>query len=162
MNKIKKIAVLGAGNGGFMSAADMAYMGYEVALFSRTEERIKGVKERGGIEVLDIDSKPTGIFGKVACATSNIEEAVKGAQVILNPVPFFICEEYAGLAAPYIEDGAIVLYLGKGGASLTWAKVTLSTFSALGFPLAFAIPQAFFKRTLAGGLFVIKEYVLSS
>jgi len=123
MADIGKVTVLGAGNGGFMAAADMGLAGYEVALFSRNVEKIKGVKERGGIEVLDIDSKPTGQFGKVACATDDIAEALKGAQVILNPVPFFVCEEYARLAAPHLEEGQVVLYLGKGGASLTWAKV---------------------------------------
>jgi len=118
-----KIAVLGAGSGGFMSAADFGLMGYEVALFSRNIDKVAGVKAKGGIEVLDIDSKPTGQFGKVACATNDIAEAVKGAKVILNPIPYFVCEEYARLVAPHLEEGQIVLYLGKGGASLTWARV---------------------------------------
>jgi opine dehydrogenase len=120
---IRKVAVLGAGNGGFMAAADMALSGYEVALFSRNPENIQGVKKQGGIEVLDIDSKPTGRFGRITVATDDIAEALLGAQVILNPVPFFVCEEYARLAAPHLEEGQVVLYLGKGGASLTWAKV---------------------------------------
>jgi opine dehydrogenase len=120
---IRKVAVLGAGNGGFMAAADMALSGYEVALFSRNPEKIGGVKKRGGIEVLDIDSKPTGQFGKVPVVTDDMAEALRGAQVILNPVPYFVCEEYARLAAPHLEEGQVVLYLGKGGASLTWAKV---------------------------------------
>lgn len=123
MAEIKKIAVVGAGSGGFMCAADLGNQGYETALFSRDPSKVQGVREKGGIEVLDIDSRPTGVFGKVACATNNIEEAVQGAQVILNPVPYFVCEEYARLVAPYLEEGQVVLYLGKGGASLTWAKV---------------------------------------
>ena len=122
MTEIKKVAVLGAGNGGFMCAADMGNHGYEVALYSRDASKIEGVKEKGGIEVLDIDSKPLDFFGKVSIATSDIEEAVKDAQVILNPVPYFVCEEYARLVAPFLEEGQVVLYLGKGGASLTWAK----------------------------------------
>ncbi len=67
MADVHKVAVLGAGNGGFMCAADMGLAGYEVALFSRNIEKIKGVKHRGGIEILDIDSEPTGRFGKVRC-----------------------------------------------------------------------------------------------
>jgi opine dehydrogenase len=118
-----KIAVLGAGSGGFMSAADFGLMGYEVALYSRSIDKVAGVKAKGGIEILDIDSKPTGEFGAVACATDDIAEAVKGADVIVNPIPYFVCEEYARLVAPHLEDGQIVLYLGKGGASLTWARV---------------------------------------
>jgi opine dehydrogenase len=123
MQQIRKIAVLGAGSGGFMCAADVGSMGYEVALFSREFNRIKGVAENGSIDVLDIDSRPTGMSGRVALATSDIKEAVKGAQVILNPIPYFACEEYARLVLPYLEEGQLVIYLGKGGASLTWAKV---------------------------------------
>jgi opine dehydrogenase len=122
MGKVKKVTILGAGSGGFMSAADMGNMGYEVTLFSRNKSKIEGVREKGGIEILDIDSNPTGVFGPVASATDNIEEAIKGADVILNPIPYFVCEEYARLAAPYLEEGQIVVYLGKGGASLAWAK----------------------------------------
>jgi len=123
MQQIRKIAVLGAGSGGFMCAADLGSMGYEVALFSRELDRIRGVKEKGAIEVLDIDSRPTGMCGKVALATSDIREAVRGAQVILNPIPYFACEEYARMVLPHLEDGQVVIYLGKGGACLTWAKV---------------------------------------
>ena len=123
MRQIRKIAVLGAGSGGFMCAADLGAMGYDVALFSRELDRIKGVRDKGEIEVLDIESKPTGMKGKVSLATSDIREAVRGAQVILNPIPYFACEEYARLVAPHLEEGQVVIYLGKGGACLTWAKV---------------------------------------
>jgi len=123
MAEIKKIAVLGAGNGGFMCAADLGNQGYEIALYSRDFSKIEGVKEKGGIEVLDIDSKPMDFFGGVSIVTSNVEEAVRNAQVILNPVPYFVCEEYARMVAPFLEEGQVVLYLGKGGACLDWAKV---------------------------------------
>jgi opine dehydrogenase len=123
MQQIRKVAVLGAGSGGFMCAADLGSMGFEVALFSREPSRVRAVKERGAIEVLDIDSKPTGVRGRVALVTSDIREAVRGAQVILNPIPYFACEEYARLVAPHLEEGQVVIYLGKGGACLTWAKV---------------------------------------
>jgi len=123
MNKIKKIAILGSGNGGFMCAADLGNQGYEIALFSSHPEKLENLKKKGAIEILDINSKSTGIFGKVALTSENIGEVVKGAQVILNPVPYFVTEKYAKLAAPYLEEGQVVISLGKGGASLTWAKV---------------------------------------
>jgi opine dehydrogenase len=123
MAEIRRIAVLGAGSGGFMCSADFGAMGYEVRLFSREPSRVKGVKEHGQIEVLDIDSKPTGMAGRVSLVTSDIAEALRGAQVILNPIPYTSCEEYARMVAPHLEDGQTVIYLGKGGACLTWAKV---------------------------------------
>ncbi|HAJ33698.1 MAG TPA: hypothetical protein DCK79_10105 [Candidatus Atribacteria bacterium] len=123
MDEIKKIAVLGAGNGGFMCAADLGNQGYKVALYDALPGKIKGVSKYGGIEVLDINSRQTGVFGKVALTSEDIREVIKGAQVILNPVPYFVTEKYAKLAAPYLKEGQVVISLGKGGASLTWAKV---------------------------------------
>jgi len=121
--EIKKIAVLGAGNGGFMSAADFAMQGYEVSIYSRNDERVAGIRKNGGIDILDIDLKPTGKKARIACATSDISEALKGAQVILNPVPIFASEFYARQCAAYVEEGQVIVSLGKGGASLIWAKV---------------------------------------
>lgn len=119
---IKRIAILGAGNGGFMSAADLSSMGYEVTLYDSVPGKLEGVKRTGGIEVCDIDSKPTGQFGKVALAADDVADAVRGAQVILNPVPFFAVKTYAEQAAPYITEGQVIISLGKGGASLVWKK----------------------------------------
>jgi len=57
--EIKKVAVVGAGSGGRMAAVDMAKLGFESALFSRSDEKVAGIREKGGIEVLDIESQPT-------------------------------------------------------------------------------------------------------
>lgn len=123
MVDIKKVAILGAGNGGFMAAADMSCAGYEVAMFSSTPEKLEGVKRYGGIQVLDIDSKETGMFGRVSLVTGDMGEAIDGAQIILAPVPYFVIERYAKLCAPHLKEGQVIISLGKGGASLTWAKV---------------------------------------
>ena len=120
--KIKRIAILGAGNGGYMSAADLSLMGYEIALYSNTPGKLDGVRESGGIEICDIDSNPTGQFGKVALATEDMREAIRGADVILNPAPFFAVGTYAQKAAGLLADGQVVICLGKGGASLVWKK----------------------------------------
>jgi opine dehydrogenase len=122
--QIKKIAVLGAGNGGYMSAADMsANLGFEVAIFDAMPGKLDELKRKPEIEILDIDSKPTGVVGKLSLVSENIADVIRGAQVILNPVPYLATETYAKLAAPYLEDGQFIIALGKGGASLTWARV---------------------------------------
>ncbi len=120
--EIKTIGILGAGNGGYMSAVDMSgYHGYEVRLFETVPGKTDEVKQAGQIELLDIDSNPTGVVGKVNVSDS-AAEAVAGADVILNPVPFFAVKTYADLAAPHLKDGQVVICLGKGGASLVWRK----------------------------------------
>jgi len=100
-----------------------ASQGYEVRLFAAHKGKLDGVKKNGVIEVLDIDSKPTGVKGKISLASEDIAAVIKGADVVINPVPFFVTEKYAKLAADYLEEGQVVISLGKGGASLTWAKV---------------------------------------
>ena len=100
---IKKIAVLGAGNGGFMSAVDMSLMGYEVAIYDSVPGKLDGVKKTGKVELCDIESKPTGDVGTIALAADHIKDAVENADVILNPVPFFAVKTYAEQAAPYIN-----------------------------------------------------------
>lgn len=122
MMQIKTIAVLGAGNGGYMSAVDMnGYHGYAVKLFETVPGKLDELKKSGRIELLDIDSQPVGVVGQVEVSNS-AAEAVAGADVILNPVPFFAVKTYAEQAAPYLKDGQIVICLGKGGASLVWRK----------------------------------------
>lgn len=120
--EIKKVSILGAGNGGYMSAVDMSgYHGFDVKMFETVPGKLDDAKKSGQIELCDIDSKPVGVVGKVNVC-ENIAEAVAGADVILNPVPFFAVKIYADLAAPYLNDGQTVICLGKGGASLVWRK----------------------------------------
>ena len=119
---IQNVCILGAGNGGYMSAVDMSgYHGYAVSIFETVPGKLDEAKQTGKIELMDIDSKPVGVVGKVRVCSS-AAEAVEGADVILNPVPFFAVKNYAALAAPHLKDGQVVVCLGKGGASLVWRK----------------------------------------
>ena len=123
--EIKKVCVLGGGNGGYMSCVDMnGFHGYEVNLYENLPGKLDGLKPTGVIELCDFDSKPTGDKGKVTiCETA--EEAVQGADVILAPIPFFAMKGYADAADPYLKEGQVVVCLGKGGASLVWKKALL-------------------------------------
>jgi len=82
MTKIK-YAVIGAGHGGKSMAAYLALMGFSVSLYNRTPERIEVIKKRGGIELVDGgDGIPYG-FGKLARVSSNMEDAIKGVEVLM-------------------------------------------------------------------------------
>ena len=50
---IRKIAVLGAGNGGCAAAADLTLRGFEVRLFSRSEETLMPIRKLGGITLVE-------------------------------------------------------------------------------------------------------------
>ena len=50
---IKKIAILGAGNGGCAAAADLTLRGFQVRLFSRSESTTVRLGRLGGIEIVE-------------------------------------------------------------------------------------------------------------
>lgn len=103
--KKPKFCVLGAGNGGLAMAAHLVLKGYEVNLFNRSQSRLNPVIARGGIEV---NGEVMG-FAPISVATTNPEEAIKGADVLMVVVPANGHEFIARKVAPYLEDGQIIL-----------------------------------------------------
>jgi len=114
------IAVIGAGHGGQAMAGHLAIMGHKVHLFNRGEERLWGVKSTGGIEV---QGEVTG-FGKVSVVTNNMEEAIRGAELLMVVVPAFAHRWVAEQMAPYLQDGQIVvLHPGRTLGALEFKQV---------------------------------------
>jgi opine dehydrogenase len=119
---VKKVAVLGAGNGGQATAADLSLYGHSVNLYEFPEYRanIDPIIERGGIEI----SGPAHVgFGKINKATVSIEEALKDVDVIISTVVANAHRTIAELCAPRLCDGQTVMLWGKGGGSLVFRKV---------------------------------------
>ncbi|MEM3449005.1 MAG: NAD/NADP octopine/nopaline dehydrogenase family protein [Nitrososphaerota archaeon] len=120
-----KVAVLGAGNGGFGCAADLTLRGHEVNLYARPQsaEKLRAIQESGYVELFFMTEPEKKVKAYLNMATTDIQKALEGVDLILNPVPAYGYEEFARLAAPYLEKGQTVITLGKGGGSLIWAKV---------------------------------------
>ncbi|KUO42205.1 MAG: hypothetical protein APU95_05430 [Hadesarchaea archaeon YNP_N21] len=106
-----------------MCAADLSLRGHEVRFYSRTGERFKPVIEKGGIKLIGKEDELPGKFAKISLLTTDIKEAISGADLILNPLPFFGVQTYAKLVAPHIEDGQTLVYLGKGGGAIEYFRV---------------------------------------
>jgi len=100
-----KVAVIGAGNGGQAIAGFLAIKGYDISLYDRNREKINSLRTIGGI---DLVGKIQG-FGKIDCFTTNIEEAIKGANVIMITVVANAHIDIAKQMAPYIEDSQIIV-----------------------------------------------------
>jgi len=100
-------AVLGAGHGGKAMAADLAVRGFEVRLFNRTFERVEAIKMRGGIELETEDGQHC--FGALEAVSSDIEEVLAGADVIMVVVPATGHRDIATFCAPHLQDGQIVV-----------------------------------------------------
>ncbi|MBP0494610.1 NAD/NADP-dependent octopine/nopaline dehydrogenase family protein [Pararoseomonas indoligenes] len=101
-----RIAVLGGGNGSFAAAGDMALNGHEVRLWRRDAEAVAAHKAQGGtISVKDAK----GVHeARLALVTTDIAEAVRGADLILCPAPATAQADIARLLAPVLEDGQVV------------------------------------------------------
>lgn len=114
-----KFAILGGGHGGTAMAGHLSLCGVDVSLYNRSEDRIRAIKEGGGIEILSgSDNIPSG-FAELHLVTTDIAEAISGRDALMVVVPAtghsFIAEQLA----PHLCDGqVIVLNPGRTGGAL--------------------------------------------
>jgi opine dehydrogenase len=119
----KNYAVIGAGNGGKSMAAHLALLGCRVSLYNRTFERIQVIAARGGIDLETNGDGPRG-FGKLACVTSDMAEALNEVDLIHVVVPSSAHADVAKIAAPHLRDGQIVvLHPGRTLGAIEFDKV---------------------------------------
>lgn len=116
MKRIKKVAVLGAGNGGCAAAGVLTMRGFEVRLYSPAQRRLaplgRGIHLRHAYEGV---ARPT-------LMTSDLKEAVHGADLVMLVVPAMAHEEYARRLARVLEPDQIVfLNPGHTGGGLHFA-----------------------------------------
>jgi len=112
---IKTVAVLGAGHGGCAAAADLGRRGYSVRLHAYNAARLEPLRERGGIEVRGVQQ---GLV-PIDLVTTDLNAAVRGADVIMLVVPSIAHEPYARALAPIIDEGQpIFLNPGHTGGGL--------------------------------------------
>lgn len=119
---MEKIAVLGAGNGGYACSADLTLAGYEVNLFelSKFEASIEPIMQRGGIEITGAANVG---FAKMNRVTADIKDAIEGVDLTLIVVPAFAHKTFIEACIPYLEDGQTVVFMGKGGGALEFVKI---------------------------------------
>lgn len=117
MGEIGKVAVLGAGHGGCASAAILSLKGYEVRLYSRSEERLLPLRQ--GITVRDTYE------GRAipSLITTCIEDAVRGADLVMLVVPSIAHAGYAKALGPLLHrDQVVYLNPGHTGGGLHFRK----------------------------------------
>ncbi len=121
------IAVLGGGNGAFITAADLTLRDHRVALceLPNLEKNIEGIVGDKTIE-LQIVGNP-GIRGGLAQlekVTTDLSEALSGAEVILMVLPAFAQKPFAEACVPYLEDGQIVVLTpGNFGGAIEFSDI---------------------------------------
>jgi len=121
-----KVTIVGGGNGGMAMAGHMAILGYNITMWSPFSWEIEPIEEKGGVNI--IGPEVSG-FGKVAKVTRSLDEAVKGADLIMVIAPAMSHRPYASMLAPLLRDGQrVVLNPGRTGGALEFAK-TLTRFA---------------------------------
>ncbi len=111
----REICIIGAGNGGSAIAGDMALAGHNCRLFEFPQyaANIDAIADQGGIKVTGIAR--TG-FAEIAQATTDLAEAVSGAELIMITTQALGHERVAHELAPLLTDGqSVILWPGSGG-----------------------------------------------
>ncbi len=119
---VKRIAVIGAGNGGHAMAAHKTLDGFEVSLFElpRFADNVRQVLDTRQITVEWSERKETV---KIHQATTDIAAALQHAEIIFVVTPAFGHKTMAELCAPHVQDGQIVNLMPGSGGSLEFARV---------------------------------------
>jgi opine dehydrogenase len=115
-----KIAVLGGGNGSFAAAGDFALQGHDVRLWRR-DAAADAAHRAAGSRIVVKDSKGRHDV-PLALATTDIAEAIRGAELILCPTPAFAQHDIAALLAPHLRDGQVVFLPPATFGSVIFAK----------------------------------------
>ncbi|HWK29552.1 MAG TPA: NAD/NADP octopine/nopaline dehydrogenase family protein [Solirubrobacter sp.] len=116
----RSVAILGAGAGGIAAAAVLARRGHDVRLYNRTPGRIAGLREAGGVE---IEGDLGDGFAAIPTITTDVAEALSGAELALCCVPAYGQRPLAELAAPHLEPGAALVLAPGSAGSLEVAQV---------------------------------------
>ena len=102
-------------------AAYLATKGFRVHLYNKTPERIAPVKARGGIE---LEAEGRSSFGRIPVVTTDMGEALQGADVVMVAVPASAQHSVAVRCAPHLRDDQIIL-LNPGRTGGHWSSMRL-------------------------------------
>lgn len=117
---MKRVAVLGAGNAGQAAAAHLTQMGLEVSLYNRWEHEIEAILTQGGIRLQGVLGNE---FYRIRLITTDIREAVEGADLFWVATPAVAHEFLARELAPLLPEGAhVFLNPGSTGGALAFAE----------------------------------------
>lgn len=100
-----EVAVIGGGHGGYAAAAEISEHGHTVRFWRRNAEDFQAVLANPTIRVKDFKGERDIA---IARPTTSLGEAVKGAELIVIPLPATTQESLAVDCAPFWEDGQVV------------------------------------------------------
>lgn len=107
---MKRITILGAGNGAQTMAADLASKGHMVTLYEHPAfaDKIRDLNAKGDRITL---TNAINAEGRLHAATTDIASAVHGAEILFFVAPTFAQTPVFELAAPHFEDGQMLVII---------------------------------------------------
>lgn len=100
-----EIAVLGGGHGCYAAAAELSELNHVVRFWRRAAEELAPVLESRRIRLKDFKGERDVA---IARPTTDLQEAIDGADVVVIPLPATTHEALARDCAPYWRDGQVV------------------------------------------------------
>lgn len=127
------IGVLGGGNGGYATAADLALAGHRVRLWRRSEKDLAPVRGTGTITLVAEGRQGEARLDR---ATADLGEALEGAEVVVVPLPATSHDDLAKHLAGRLTGHEVVLLTPGTLGTFVLARGLARTGATL--PLAFA------------------------
>lgn len=120
---IRKICIMGGGNGAFAAAADLTLRGYEITIYEdpKFAKNVEGI-----IDDKVIHLEGVGLTGdaKLRKVTTDLADALSDVELIMPVSPAFAQETVAKSLVPHLKDGMVIcLTPGSCGGGLVYAKV---------------------------------------
>ncbi|HEY7540277.1 MAG TPA: NAD/NADP octopine/nopaline dehydrogenase family protein [Methylomirabilota bacterium] len=131
------VAVLGASHGGFTLAADLALAGHAVRLWARSAPALGSLTKD---PTITLAAEGRAGAARLARATTELGEALAGAEVLISAIPATGHDDLATSLAPHVNDRHIIVLtpgtlgsyaiaraLGRAGARLPFALAETGT-----------------------------------
>ena len=90
------VAILGGSNGGYATAADLALAGHRVRLWRRDAAALAPVLKAGAITLVAEERQGAARLDR---ATTDVGEALEGAEIVVVPLPATSHEDVAARLA---------------------------------------------------------------
>ncbi|MBN1687022.1 MAG: NAD/NADP octopine/nopaline dehydrogenase family protein [Spirochaetales bacterium] len=118
----RAITILGGGNTGFATAAQLTLCGYEVALCELPEykEAVAPIIENGAIHLAGVAKQGTA---KLRMVTTDLAEALAISDTLLCIVPSYAHKAFALACAPHLRAGHTIVLMPGNLGSLEWARI---------------------------------------
>ena len=105
-----EIAVIGGGNGSYAAAADLAEQGHQVRMWRRSTKDFAALLDTRRLILKDFQGMREV---ELSLVSTDLSQVVKGAELLIIPLPATAQPSVTLTLAPFLEDGQII-YLTPG------------------------------------------------